>query len=167
MQTYAILVALASALGGLLFGYEVGIINQVLLMDSFRIYFGLSIASGPNGALVNSGNTADIEGNIVSLFLAGCIPGAFLVSYLADYLGRRASVFLGTVAFLAGAVLQTAAVSLGMLYGGRCVGGLGVGLLSGTVPLYIAECAPTSIRGRVGTLQQLMITIGIMLANVR
>ncbi|KAJ3339162.1 hypothetical protein HDU93_008548 [Gonapodya sp. JEL0774] len=89
---------------------------------------------------------------------------AFLSVY-GDFLGRRISVALGALLFLAGGILQTAAQGIGMLYAGRCVGGLGVGLLSGTVPLYISECAPTSIRGRVGTMQQLMITIGIMLAN--
>ncbi|KXS18310.1 general substrate transporter [Gonapodya prolifera JEL478] len=164
MQGYALFIALTAAIGGLLFGYEVGIINQVLLMDSFRLFFGLSTVS--NGGLVNSPNSADLEGNIVSLFLAGCIPGAFLVSYSADFLGRKASVAVGTLAFLVGGILQTAATGIPLLYAGRCIGGLGVGLLSGTVPLYISECAPTSIRGRIGTMQQLMITIGIMLANI-
>ncbi|KAJ3340414.1 hypothetical protein HDU93_007021 [Gonapodya sp. JEL0774] len=164
MQGYALFIALTAAIGGLLFGYEVGIINQVLLMDSFRLYFGLSSRQGDT--LVNTPESPDLEGNIVSLFLAGCIPGAFLVSYSSELLGRRMSVALGTVWFLIGAILQCAATSIGLLYAGRIVGGLGVGLLSGTVPLYISECAPTSIRGRIGTMQQLMITIGIMVANI-
>ncbi|KAI9016628.1 general substrate transporter [Hyaloraphidium curvatum] len=167
-KAYSYFVSFAAALGGLLFGYEIGIINQVLQMNSFQLYFGIATSNVPdeNGVLPQSPNAADTEGWIVSSFLLGCIAGAIGMTFLADHLWRKHIIFFGSATFAVGGILQAAAVNLGMLYVGRATGGVAIGFLSGIVPMYIAECAPNDIRGRVTAIQQLMITIGIAVANI-
>ncbi|KAJ9650673.1 hypothetical protein H2201_009299, partial [Coniosporium apollinis] len=81
-----------------------------------------------------------------------------------DYLGRKLTIFLGGVIFCLGGALQTAARSLAYLYAGRAIAGLGVGFLTMIVPLYQAELAHPSIRGRVTSLQQFMLGIGALIA---
>lgn len=97
-------------------------------------------------------------------FLLGCFFGAFLVSYMADIYGRKRSILIGGVGFLIGGAIQTFANILPVYIIGRVISGLGIGVLSMCAPLYISETAPASIRGRMLTVQQLMITIGILVA---
>ncbi|KXS20085.1 general substrate transporter [Gonapodya prolifera JEL478] len=163
---YAAGVALTCAFGGFLFGYEQGIMNQVLNMDAYRVFFTLSTYKA-DGTLANTGNANDTSGWLTSIFLLGCIPGAFSVSYVSEYLnGRKNAIFGASIFFLIGAIIQTAANGVSMFYAGRFIGGMGTGCLTGAVPLYIAECAPTVIRGRIGTLWQFMIVTGIMVSNI-
>ncbi|KAJ3341385.1 Plasma membrane low glucose sensor [Gonapodya sp. JEL0774] len=163
---YAIGVAATCAFGGFLFGYEQGIMNQVLNMDAYRVYFTLSTYKA-DGSLATTTNSADTSGWLTSIFLLGCIPGAFSVSYVSEYLnGRKNAIFGASVFFLIGCIIQTVAWNVGSFYAGRFVGGMGCGCLTGAVPLYIAECAPTIIRGRIGTLWQFMIVTGIMTSNI-
>ncbi|KAJ3343709.1 hypothetical protein HDU93_006621 [Gonapodya sp. JEL0774] len=170
---YPLFLAIASSVGGLLFGYEIGIINQVLLFDSFRIYFGMSPdPSSPlysrdgQGVLVKTPDAQGIEGNVVALFLLGAVGGAFGVWVFADNLGRRASLLVGTLLHFLGGVVQISSPTLDVLYIGRLCTGVGIGLISGTVPLYLAECAPPSFRGRMVSSDQLMITLGILCSNI-
>jgi SP family sugar:H+ symporter-like MFS transporter len=88
-----------------------------------------------------------------------------VVAYLADLLGRKRSIILGGVGFLVGGLLQTFAANIKVFYGGRLCSGFAIGILSMCAPLYISEAAPTAIRGRMLTVQQLMITIGIVVAS--
>ncbi|KXS21772.1 general substrate transporter [Gonapodya prolifera JEL478] len=163
---YASGVAITCAVGGFLFGYEQGIMNQVLNMDSYQIYFTLATYRS-DGSLAATPNSDDTTGWLTSIFLVGCIPGAFSVSYASEHLGgRKNAIYLASAFFLAGAIIQAAANGLGMFYAGRFVGGMGVGCLTGAVPLYIAECAPTVVRGRIGTLWQLLIVTGILVSNI-
>ncbi|KAJ3335104.1 hypothetical protein HDU93_006466, partial [Gonapodya sp. JEL0774] len=147
LHWYSLCISLGSAIGGLLFGYEIGIINQVLLMDSFRIYFGLSYlptASTADGGRTSAGllrptpDAPDLEGNIVSLLLAGAVLGSFFVWIFSDYSGRRTSLLIGTIGHIVGSCIQVASQHLWMLYLGRFVAGFGVGVISGVVPVYIA-----------------------------
>ena len=78
--------------------------------------------------------------------------------------GRRATLFVGALVFLVGGSVQTAAQNLGFLWGGRLVAGLGIGFLVMIVPLYQAELAHPSIRGRVTGLQQFMLGAGSFIA---
>ncbi|KAJ3268732.1 hypothetical protein HDV01_002336 [Terramyces sp. JEL0728] len=146
---FIFLVTFAAAIGGLLFGYEIGVISQVLGMPSFRSAFQLD---------------SYIEGLITSTFLLGCTVGAIIVSRIADTLGRKKSIIIASVLFILGGLLQS--LSIKMFYIGRIVSGLGIGILSSVVPLFIGETAPTSIRGQLISVQQLMITLGVFLASV-
>ncbi|KAI8820678.1 sugar transporter [Fimicolochytrium jonesii] len=163
-NVYNFLMAFSAAMGGLLFGYEIGVIGQVLAMDStFGVYYGLT--SLVDGKYVATDANTSRTGDITSLFLVGCLVGALAVSWMADVIGRKKSILVGGVLFTAGAVLQTFSNGFGMLIAGRIIGGAGIGILSMVAPLYIAETAPAHLRGRMVTVQQLMITIGIFVAS--
>lgn len=163
-SVYGYLIAFAAAMGGLLFGYEIGVVSQVLLMDGFKEQFGASyrLANGTFIAIESYKNV--LPALTTFTFLIGAFAGAFVVSYMADILGRKKSILIGGVGFLAGSLLQTFASIVGVYFTGRVVSGLGIGVLSMCAPLYISETAPTAIRGRMLTVQQLMITIGILIA---
>ncbi|MFE0025588.1 sugar porter family MFS transporter [Amycolatopsis sp. NPDC059021] len=140
-------VAVVAALGGLLFGYDTGIISGGLLF--IRTEFRLS---------------ALMEGVVVSSLLVGATIGSLVSGRLADRYGRRA-VLLGTaVVFAAGALLAGLAPDETLLVLGRFVLGLAIGPASAVVPLYIAEMVPAAQRGALVNCNQLMITIGIVVS---
>ncbi|CAG8495717.1 10057_t:CDS:10, partial [Scutellospora calospora] len=122
------------------------VISGVLTMQHFRHEF----PSGPAK-----------EGSIVSSFLAGCFVGALASGYSADRLGRRFSILGGSLVFIVGSILQATSTTFAQLYVGRIVSGLSIGVLSMMVPLYQSEISPKEIRGRLVSLQQFTITIGI------
>lgn len=84
---------------------------------------------------------------------------------MGDWLGRRVSIMIGAIVFCLGGGLQAGAQSISYLYSGRVVAGLGVGILVMIVPLYQAEIAHPSIRGRITGLQQFMLGIGATVAS--
>lgn len=83
---------------------------------------------------------------------------------IGDVLGRRLTIVLGSLVFCLGGALQTGATSIGLLYAGRVIAGIGVGFLVMVVPLYQAEIAHPSIRGRIGGQVQFMLGIGSLIA---
>lgn len=155
------MVSFSAAFGGLLFGYEIGVVSQVLGMEGFLQYFGCFGDDDYTKAL-----RSDFEGNVTFTFLAGCIVGALFVSWLADKIGRKWSILFGSMLFTAGGFFQCLANGFGTFYAGRIISGMGIGVLSAVVPLIISECAPSEERGRMITIQQLMITIGILVAAI-
>jgi sugar porter (SP) family MFS transporter len=138
-----------AALGGLLFGYDTGVISGALIF--IRQEFALS-AFGQELA--------------VSIVLAGATVGALSGGRLSDRFGRRATLIATSVIFIAGAIVCAAAASLTMLVIGRVVVGLGIGLACTTVPVYISEVAPPEARGWQVSLFQLAITVGILCAYI-
>ena len=138
-----------AALGGLLFGYDTGVISGAELF--FKNDFVLS--------------TFALE-VIVSGVLAGAAVGALAGGRLADLFGRRKLLIATAIIFAAGAILCAIAMSATALIVGRIIVGLGIGLSSGTVPVYISEVSPANARGWQVSLFQLAITIGILLAYV-
>ncbi|KAJ3046541.1 hypothetical protein HK102_013142, partial [Quaeritorhiza haematococci] len=152
---YNYVVAFAAALGGFLFGYEIGIIDQILGMEAFGLLFGLKEYNS-TGFLIESPSAPDIKGWVTSTFLLGCVFGALLVSMMADMIGRKWSILIGGFLFAAGGAVQTVASVISLLYTGRVISGVGIGILSMVVPLYISETAPTEVRGRMIAVQQLM-----------
>ncbi|CAG8522643.1 5797_t:CDS:10 [Dentiscutata heterogama] len=106
-------------------------------------------------------STPAVEGTIVSSFLAGCFIGALASGYFADRFGRRFSILGGSLIFAIGSVLQATSGTFAQLYIGRIVSGISIGILSMMVPLYQSEISPKEIRGRLVSLQQFSITIGI------
>jgi sugar porter (SP) family MFS transporter len=143
------LAAAFAALGGLLFGYDTGVISGAELF--FKNDFTLS--------------TFALE-VIVSGVLAGAAAGALGGGRLADLFGRRRLLIATAIIFAAGSILCAAAHSPQMLVAGRIIVGLGIGLSSSTVPVYISEVAPADARGWQVSLFQLAITVGILLAYI-
>jgi MFS family permease len=98
------------------------------------------------------------------VFTGGAFLGAAFAGPSGDRLGRRWTIMIGALVFCLGGALQTGAQALGYLYSGRAIAGLGVGILCMIVPLYQAELAHPSIRGRITALQQFMLGIGALAA---
>jgi sugar porter (SP) family MFS transporter len=138
-----------AGLGGLLFGYDTGVISGAELF--FKNDFSLS--------------TFALE-VIVSGVLAGAAVGALAGGRLADLFGRRPLLIVTALIFAVGALVCAAASSPGILIFGRIIVGLGIGLSSGTVPVYISEVSTPDARGWTVSLFQLAITLGILLAYV-
>jgi MFS family permease len=101
---------------------------------------------------------------MVSVLTLGCMFGAFFNGPIADRYSRRWSILLANIIFLVGSVIQCAAVNIPMIFVGRFIAGIAIGQLSMVVPLYLSELAPPNLRGGLVALQQLGITVGIMVA---
>ncbi|CAF4458444.1 unnamed protein product [Rotaria sp. Silwood2] len=147
-----------AAIGGLLFGYDTGVISGVLTMSDFLLAFG-GPASVTRGSLPSS-----ISGSIVGIMLVGCFLGALLAGPSGDRFSRKYSIVIFAVIFIVSAILQTGSFNLFMLLLSRLVAGISVGALSMLVPVYQSEIATKQIRGRLVSLQQWAITIGIAIS---
>jgi MFS transporter, SP family, galactose:H+ symporter len=141
--------AVFAGLGGLLFGYDTGVISgaELFLKKDFTL------------------STRALE-VIVSGVLVGAMIGALGGGRLADLYGRRKLLIATAIIFAIGAIVCAVAPSPALLIVGRIVVGLGIGLSSGTVPVYISEVSPPEARGWTVSLFQLAITVGILLAYV-
>jgi MFS transporter, SP family, galactose:H+ symporter len=146
-RRFVYLAAAFAGLGGLLFGYDTGVISGAQLF--FATDFSLS--------------TFALE-VMVAAGLAGAAVGALVGGRLADQFGRRTLLIFTALIFAIGALLCATAISTAMLFCGRVIVGLGIGLSSGTVPVYISEVSPPDARGWTVSLFQLAITVGILLA---
>jgi SP family sugar:H+ symporter-like MFS transporter len=143
------MIVAVATIGGLLFGYDSGAVNGT--QDGLRTAFDLS--SGGLGFTVGS-------------LLIGCAVGAFFAGRLADVIGRRSVMILAAILFVVGALVQ-GVTDVHMLFViARFSGGMAVGAASVLSPLYISEMAPANIRGRLTTVQQVMIITGLTAAFV-
>jgi SP family galactose:H+ symporter-like MFS transporter len=140
--------AVFAALGGLLFGYDTGVISGAVLFITKQ--FSLSVF--PTEL-------------VVAVVLLGAAVGALSGGRIADWLGRRLTLLITSIIFIAGAIICALAGSLQMLVAGRLIVGLGIGL-SSVVPVYISEISPANARGWQASLFQLAITIGILGAYI-
>jgi SP family galactose:H+ symporter-like MFS transporter len=101
------------------------------------------------------------QGALVSVLPLGAMAGGLFAGRLADALGRRVTLIVDALVFIAGTALAVAASSSGLLLVARAATGVAVGVSSSTVPVYLAEIAPPGMRGRLVTVNQLMVTFGI------
>ncbi|WP_179351413.1 sugar porter family MFS transporter [Winogradskyella vidalii] len=144
---FLLLIAAVSALGGLLFGYDTGVINgaQFYLTE----YFDLSDA---------------LKGWVVGSALLGCFVGAIIAGPLSIKIGRKWSLIISAIFFTLSAygsgLPEVFPQTVSMLVVFRIIGGLGIGVASMNAPMYIAEIAPSNIRGRMVSYYQLAIVIG-------
>lgn len=143
------LVGAFASLGSLTYGYDLGIIAQVIASPNFIDTFG--------------DDPAEI-GAVVSVFTGGAFFGACAGSPLADKLGRKITIMIGAIVFLIGGALQTAAQNIAYMMAGRAISGLGIGMMVMIIPVYQAELCHPSIRGRVTALQQFMLGVGALTA---
>ncbi|MDG5491335.1 sugar porter family MFS transporter [Psychroserpens sp. SPM9] len=146
-KAFLLLITVVSALGGLLFGYDTGVINgaQFYLSKHFDL-------------------DAAMKGWVVGSALLGCFAGAIIAGPLSIKLGRKKSLIISAILFTLSAwgsglpSLFEESVSLLVIF--RIIGGLGIGIASMNAPMYIAEIAPSNIRGKMVTYYQLAIVIG-------
>lgn len=144
---YIFAISMVSALGGLLFGYDIAVISGAI--PFIKKIFDL---------------TQVTEGWAVSSALIGCIIGTFLAGAPSDKFGRRKLLMTSAILFTisAGGVALSGSLNSFVIF--RLIGGLGVGMASTLSPVYIAEVSPASIRGRFVSLNQLTIVIGVLSA---
>ncbi len=137
------------ALGGLLFGYDTGVISGALLFipNTFKL-------------------SPFLQGAIVAGLLLGAMVGAAGAGRLSDRLGRRLLIIIAAVVFTVGSLLAALAPTVAVLVAARFIIGLAVGSAALVVPLYLSEIAPTEVRGAIASLNQLMIVGGILVAFI-
>jgi sugar porter (SP) family MFS transporter len=148
---YVLGISLVSALGGFLFGYDWVVIGGAKFF--YERFFQIS-------------GIAQLQGLAMSSALIGCIPGALFAGYLSDRFGRKKSLIAAAILFTISALLTGSASGFSgfMIY--RIVGGMGIGIASCISPIYIAEVAPRHMRGKLVSLNQLNIVIGILAAQL-
>ncbi|MGB7978899.1 MAG: sugar porter family MFS transporter [Chlamydiales bacterium] len=146
---YSLFVSCVAAIGGILFGYNASVISGVLLFIS------------------NDFNLSTIQQEVVvSTLLIGALIGALVGGVIADQFGRKKTLFFTLVLFFIGVLTLTEASSFNTLLTGRFISGLAIGIVSMAAPLYIAEMSPPQNRGALVSLNQLCITIGILIAYI-
>ncbi len=144
---FLLLVTIAAALGGLLFGFDTAVISGAV--PFIKTYFSLD----------------DIAlGWAVSSLLVGCIAGVVISGKPADILGRRKALLIASLLFLISAVGSALADHLNVFVAFRFLGGIAVGTASTLSPMYISEISPAERRGSLVSLNQLAIVIGILIA---
>ncbi|XP_016450646.2 D-xylose-proton symporter-like 3, chloroplastic isoform X1 [Nicotiana tabacum] len=148
-----ILPFLFPALGGLLFGYDIGATSGATI----------SLQSAELSGTTWYNFSAVQLGLVVSGSLYGALIGSILAYPFADFLGRRRELIIAALLYAAGGSLTAYAPGLGALLLGRLVYGLGIGLAMHGAPLYIAETCPSQIRGTLISLKELAIVLGILL----
>ncbi|KAL4966921.1 sugar porter family MFS transporter [Aspergillus stella-maris] len=153
---YVFLCALFATLGGLLFGYDQGVVSITLVMPQFLEEFP-DVSPEASGAGFK-------KGLMTAILELGAFLGAMNQGWIADKISRKWSIFTAGLVFIVGGALQTGAVSFAMLTVARFIGGVGVGMLAMVAPLYISEIAPPEIRGTLLVLQELCIVTGIVIA---
>ncbi len=146
-KNLVIVISTVAATGGLLFGFDTGVISGAI--PFFQQDFQLS--------------NSMIE-NITTAGLLGAVIGAFLTGRLSDIIGRKKTILAAAVIFVIGALWSGWSPSAHMLIFARFFIGFAIGISSFSVPLYIAEISPARMRGRLVSLFQLLITIGILVS---
>ncbi|EPY52436.1 myo-inositol transporter Itr1 [Schizosaccharomyces cryophilus OY26] len=141
--------AASAGIGGLLFGYDTGVISGALVVIGNSL--GKTITDGDKEYITSS----------TSL---GALIGGITAGALADFLGRKPVIAIASIIVIIGSIVQVTAHSLWHMIGGRFVIGIGVGLASLIVPLYLSELAPSKIRGRLVIVYVFLITLGQVIA---
>ena len=156
MNSYAALCAAFAAIGGMIFGYDQGVVSIVLVIPQFLSRF-------PQVSEASSSAGFD-KGLLTAMIELGAFFGAFNQGWIADKISRKYSIVVAVLVFTVGSVLQTASISYPMLVVARLIGGIGIGMLSMVAPLYISEISPPEIRGALLVLEELSIVTGIVIA---
>ncbi|QEE29558.1 sugar porter family MFS transporter [Terriglobus albidus] len=148
--TYVWGIAIAAALGGLLFGYDWVVIGGARAF--YEVYFHLT--------------SANLVGWANSCALVGCLAGSLIAGSLADRFGRKPVLLVSALLFAVSSILTGWAYTFTSFIAWRIAGGVAIGLSSNVSPLYIAEVSPSSLRGRLVSLNQFAIVVGILLAQL-
>ena len=150
-KAFLYFICMVSAMGGLLFGYDWVVIGGA--KPFYELFFG--IADSPL-----------MQGVAMTTALIGCLVGAMVAGALADRYGRKPLLMLAAVLFTVSAVATGLFSNFTLFNIARFIGGVGIGVASALSPMYIAEVSPAEIRGRMVSLNQMTIVLGILLAQV-
>ena len=140
-----------AAMGGLLFGYDWVVIGGA--KPFYELYFGIS-------------ESPVLQGVAMSIALVGCLIGAMVAGAAADRYGRKPLLIVAAILFTISAIATGLFNDFTMFNIARFIGGVGIGVASALSPMYIAEVSPTEIRGRMVSLNQMTIVLGILAAQV-
>lgn len=150
-KTFVYSICLVSALGGLLFGYDWVVIGGA--KPFYELYFDIT-------------DSPTMQGLAMSIALLGCLIGAMVAGMMADRYGRKPLLLIAAFIFLASAYATGAFSVFSWFLAARFLGGIGIGIASGLSPMYIAEASPAPIRGKLVSLNQLTIVLGILGAQI-
>ena len=150
-HVFLLLITGISAMGGLLFGYDWVVIGGA--KPFYESYFQIN-------------DSPSLQGWAMSSALIGCLLGAIVSGYLTDRIGRKLPLIISAILFSIAAIGTGAVSSFSWFVIFRLIGGLGFGLASALSPVYIAEIAPAHLRGRLVSINQLTIVVGILTAQI-
>ncbi|KAI3432150.1 MFS domain-containing protein [Psidium guajava] len=166
---FVILSCLMAAMGGVIFGYDIGISGGVTSMESFlkRFFHEVYVKMNEDTKISNycKFDSQLLTSFTSSLYIAGLFA-SFSASFVTRVFGRKPSILTGGAAFLAGSALGGAASNVFMLILGRVLLGVGVGFANQSVPLYLSEMAPPRYRGAFSNGFQFSVGIGALSANL-
>lgn len=159
------------ACAAIMYGYDLGesssitssspgFIGGVITLPAFLNDFDLTKAP--------KDYVTDFSSNVVSVFQAGAVGGALLSSPLANNIGRRWAIIINLLIYTLGAAFMTGAsgvAGVGLMYTGRLLTGFAVGASSSITPVYVAECSPAHIRGRLVGLYEVGVQFGTMVSS--
>lgn len=151
-RIFNISLAVFACTGSFLFGYDGGVMTDVIQSPNFLDYFQTT-------------STSAIIGAINSTFSGGATFGALMGGLTMDRFGRKMTIQIGALICLVGAILQSGARNLAMILVGRIFAGWAVGLMSMAIPVYLSECAHPNIRGLIVGLTQQMIGVGFIVST--
>ena len=140
-----------SAMGGLLFGYDWVVIGGA--KPFYELYFGID-------------GSPLMQGVAMTTALVGCLFGAMVARGAADRFGRKPLLMVSAVLFTVSAIATGLAEDFTLFNIARFIGGIGIGVASALAPMYIAEVSPANIRGRMVSLNQMTIVLGILAAQI-
>ncbi|KAF6164189.1 hypothetical protein GIB67_010159 [Kingdonia uniflora] len=169
ITSYFVYACVVAALGGSLFGYDLGVSGGVTSMDDFLKDFFPKVYRRKQAHLKET-DYCKYDNQLLTLFTSSLyfagLVSTFAASHVTRNKGRKISIICGSISFFLGAVLNAAAVNISMLIIGRIFLGIGIGFGNQAVPLYLSEMAPAKIRGAINQLFQLTTCVGILIANL-
>ncbi|XP_065871637.1 hexose carrier protein HEX6-like [Euphorbia lathyris] len=169
MTSYVVLSCMMAAVGGLLFGYDIGISGGVTSMEPFLNKFFPEVQRKMVEDTKIS-NYCKFDSQLLTLFTSSLYIAGFFASFFASAVtgafGRKITILLGGSAFLAGAALGGAAFNIYMLIFGRVLLGVGLGFTNQAIPLYLSEMAPAKYRGAINNGFEVNVGIGVLSANL-
>ncbi|KAK9931490.1 hypothetical protein M0R45_018764 [Rubus argutus] len=167
---FVIFTCMVAATGGLLFGYDIGISGGVTSMESFLSKFFPSVYHKMKNESVDQNQYCKFDSQLLTLFTSSLYIAALVASFFASSVtrrfGRKISMLVAGLVFFIGSILNGVANNIIILIISRLLLGVGVGFANQSVPVYLAEMAPTKIRGALNMGFQMAITIGILVAGL-
>lgn len=144
-------ICMVSAMGGLLFGYDWVVIGGA--KPFYELYFEIS-------------DSPLMQGVAMTTALVGCLVGAMVAGQMADRYGRKPLLIIAAILFTVSAIMTGCVNDFTLFNIARFIGGIGIGVASALSPIYIAEVSPADIRGRMVSLNQMTIVLGILAAQI-
>ncbi|XVE92928.1 hypothetical protein REPUB_Repub01dG0146000 [Reevesia pubescens] len=170
VTAFVIFTCMVAAMGGLLFGYDLGISGGVTSMEQFLQKFFPSVYKTMNDETKHESEYCKFDSQLLTLFTSSlyiaALVACFFASMVTRIFGRKASMCFGGLAFLAGSIFNGIAMNVELLIIGRLLLGVGVGFANQSVPVYLSEMAPAKIRGALNMGFQMAITVGILVAGL-